>query len=152
MFDLFEALMAGNPQPALAITDRMYERGADLGVVLQDLLELVHTLTRLKSVPALRESQDLPEAERTQRRRAGRPAAGAGAGSGLADAAEGGGRGRNCTRPAGRGRDGADPAVPCRRPAATRRPGTPPDRGVGRHSAIVRGGASAPSPRKRGPR
>ena len=43
--------MAGKPAAALAITDRAYERGADLGVVLQDLLELVHTVTRLKSVP-----------------------------------------------------------------------------------------------------
>jgi len=66
VFDLFEAAMAGNPRQALHITDRMYERGADLGVVLQDLLELVHTLTRLKSVPALRDSQELPEAERTR--------------------------------------------------------------------------------------
>jgi DNA polymerase-3 subunit gamma/tau len=30
------------------------------------LLELVHTLTRLKSIPGLRESHDLPEAERTR--------------------------------------------------------------------------------------
>ncbi len=66
VFELFEATMAGRPQQALQITDRMYERGADLGVVLQDLLELVHTLTRLKSIPALRDSQDLPEAERTR--------------------------------------------------------------------------------------
>ncbi len=66
VFDLFEAAMAGNPRQALHITDRMYERGADLGVLLQDLLELVHTLTRLKSVPALRDSQELPEAERTR--------------------------------------------------------------------------------------
>ncbi len=66
VFDLFEAVMAGTPQPALQITDRMYEQGADLGVVLQDMLELVHTLTRLKSVPALRESQELAEAERTR--------------------------------------------------------------------------------------
>ena len=34
--------------------------------MLQDLLELVHTLTRLKSVPALRDSRELPEAERTR--------------------------------------------------------------------------------------
>jgi DNA polymerase-3 subunit gamma/tau len=34
--------------------------------LLQDLLELLHTVTRLKSVPSLRESQDLPEAERTR--------------------------------------------------------------------------------------
>ncbi len=50
VFELFETVMAGIPRQALQITDRMYERGADLGVVLQDLLELVHTLTRLKAV------------------------------------------------------------------------------------------------------
>jgi len=66
IFDLFEAMMAGKPAAALAITDRAHERGADLGVLLQDLLDLVHTVTRLKSVPALRDSADLPEAERTR--------------------------------------------------------------------------------------
>jgi DNA polymerase-3 subunit gamma/tau len=66
VFDLMEAVMAGKPVAALAITDRAYERGADLGVLLQDLLELVHTLTRLKAVPALRDSPDLPETERTR--------------------------------------------------------------------------------------
>ena len=35
--------MAGKPAAALAITDRAHEHGADLGVMLQDLLELVHT-------------------------------------------------------------------------------------------------------------
>ena len=34
--------------------------------MLQDLLDLVHSVTRLKSVPALRNSTDLPEAERTR--------------------------------------------------------------------------------------
>ncbi len=66
VFDLFEALMAGKPDAALAITDRAHEHGADLGVMLQDLLDLVHTLTRLKAVPALRDSADLPEAERAR--------------------------------------------------------------------------------------
>jgi DNA polymerase-3 subunit gamma/tau len=66
VFDLLEAVLGGNPAAALAATDRAYERGADLGVMLQDLLELVHTLTRLKSVPALRDSHELPEAERTR--------------------------------------------------------------------------------------
>ncbi len=66
VFDLFEAVMAGRPADALAITDRAHERGADLGVLLQDLLEVVHTLTRLKSVPALKDSNELPEAERTR--------------------------------------------------------------------------------------
>ncbi len=65
-FDLFEAAMGGQPAAALAITDAAYARGADLGVMLQDVLELVHTVTRLKSVPALRESAELPEAERVR--------------------------------------------------------------------------------------
>jgi DNA polymerase-3 subunit gamma/tau len=66
VFDLLEAVMAGKPADALAVTDRAHERGADLGVVLADLLELIHTITRLKAVPALRDSAELPEAERTR--------------------------------------------------------------------------------------
>ncbi len=66
VFDLFEALMAGHPAEALAVTDRAHALGADLGVLLQDLLDLVHTLSRLRSVPALRDSAELPEAERTR--------------------------------------------------------------------------------------
>ena len=66
VFDLLEAVMAGQPRQALQITEQAHERGADLGMLLQDLLELIYTVTRLKSVPSLRESQDLPEAERTR--------------------------------------------------------------------------------------
>jgi DNA polymerase-3 subunit gamma/tau len=66
VFDLMDAVMAGQPRQALQITEQAYERGADLGVMLQDLLELTYTVTRLKSVPSLRDSQDLPEAERTR--------------------------------------------------------------------------------------
>jgi DNA polymerase-3 subunit gamma/tau len=66
VFELMDAVMAGKTAAALAITDKAYERGADLGTLLQDLLELLHTVTRLKSVPGLRESHDLPEAERTR--------------------------------------------------------------------------------------
>ncbi len=66
VFDLLEAVMAGRPAEALAITERAHELGGDLGVMLADLLDLLHTLTRLKSVPELRHSRDLPEAERTR--------------------------------------------------------------------------------------
>ncbi|HME26820.1 MAG TPA: DNA polymerase III subunit gamma/tau [Acetobacteraceae bacterium] len=64
VFDLAEAVMAGQPRQALQITELAHERGADLGMMLQDLLELIYTVTRLKSVPSLRDSQELPEAER----------------------------------------------------------------------------------------
>jgi DNA polymerase III subunit gamma/tau len=66
VFDLFEAVMEGKPAEALALTDRAHARGADPGVMLQDLLELVHSVTRLKSIPALRDSAELPEAERVR--------------------------------------------------------------------------------------
>ncbi len=66
VFDLMDAVMGGQPGNALQICDRAHERGADLGMMLQDLLELTYTITRLKSVPSLRESQELPEAERTR--------------------------------------------------------------------------------------
>ncbi len=64
VFDLMDAVMAGQPRQALQITELAHERGADLGMLLQDLLELTYTVTRLKSVPSLRDSQELPEAER----------------------------------------------------------------------------------------
>ena len=66
VFDLMEAAMGGRPADALAITDRAYALGADMGQLLGDLLELTHTLSRLKTVPDLRRSQELPEAERTR--------------------------------------------------------------------------------------
>ncbi len=66
VFDLMEAAMAGRAADVLAITDRAYALGADLGVLLGDLMELTHTLSRLKTVPELRQSQDLPEVERVR--------------------------------------------------------------------------------------
>ena len=66
VFDLMEAVVAGNPSAALEITDRAHAFGADLGTVLTDLVELVHMLTRLRSVPNLRNGTTLPEAERTR--------------------------------------------------------------------------------------
>jgi DNA polymerase-3 subunit gamma/tau len=66
VFDLLEALLAGQPAAALAITDRAHAFGADFGMLLHDLLSLVHTLTRLKTVPGLRDGASLPEAERVR--------------------------------------------------------------------------------------
>ena len=66
LFDLVEALMAGRTADALGITDRAHALGADLGVLLADLLDVLNTLTRLKVVPALRDGNELPELERTR--------------------------------------------------------------------------------------
>ena len=66
VFDLMEAVMAGDPAAALAITAQAHERGADLGLLLGDLLELTHTLTRLRAIPDLADSATLPELERVR--------------------------------------------------------------------------------------
>ncbi len=66
VFDLMDAVVRGDIQASLKISDDSYERGADPGVLLSDLLGLAHLLTRMKSVPALAQSGALPEMERTR--------------------------------------------------------------------------------------
>jgi len=66
VLDIMEALMAGDTPAVLSLMDRAHERGADPAVVLQDLLELTHTLTRLRAVPSLRDDPALTEGERTR--------------------------------------------------------------------------------------
>ncbi len=64
VFDLLEAAMQGRADLALGITAAAHARGADLGLMLADMLDLIHTVSRLKAIPALREGHELPEAER----------------------------------------------------------------------------------------
>jgi DNA polymerase-3 subunit gamma/tau len=63
LFDLFEGLMQGEAK-ALDQLNAMYQSGADPIVVLQDLLDLTHWLTRIKLTPAVLEQPATPEAER----------------------------------------------------------------------------------------
>jgi DNA polymerase-3 subunit gamma/tau len=66
IFDLYEAVLGGRTADALAVTDRARALGADGGALLGDMLELTHTLSRMKSLPELRGSAELPEMERTR--------------------------------------------------------------------------------------
>ena len=50
-FDLLDALFSGNVTDALGNLRAQYDLGADPVLVLQDLMDLVHWLTRLKAVP-----------------------------------------------------------------------------------------------------
>ncbi|MGY8995240.1 MAG: DNA polymerase III subunit gamma/tau [Alphaproteobacteria bacterium] len=63
VFDLFEAVMGGNIADALANLDGQYAAGVDPVVVLEDLLELTHWLTRFKAAPEAA-SHAAPEFER----------------------------------------------------------------------------------------
>ncbi len=66
VFDLFDRLMQGDIAAALGMLDELYSAGADPGVVMQDLLDLTHWLTRLKLVPDAGQTALTPEAERVR--------------------------------------------------------------------------------------
>jgi DNA polymerase-3 subunit gamma/tau len=66
--DLFEALMKGDVVAALKELREQYDIGADPGVVLSDLAEFTHFVTRVKVVPAVADDVSLSEAERVRGR------------------------------------------------------------------------------------
>ena len=68
VIDLFEATMRGDMAAALAELRAQYETGADPAVVLADLAELTHFVTRVKIVPAVAEDPALIEIERARGR------------------------------------------------------------------------------------
>ncbi|WP_445679557.1 DNA polymerase III subunit gamma/tau [Radicibacter daui] len=61
---LFETLMQGKATDVLDQLAELHAAGADPEVVLQDLLEVAHTVTRIKVSPATALAPSLPEAER----------------------------------------------------------------------------------------
>jgi DNA polymerase-3 subunit gamma/tau len=63
-YDLFEAAMRGDMAAALDRLRRQYDLGVEPEVVLQDLLELTHWLTRIKAVPAAERDTAASELER----------------------------------------------------------------------------------------
>ncbi len=66
--DLFEALMKGDVAAALKELREQYDIGADPSVVLSDLAEFTHFVTRVKVVPAVADDVSLSEAERLRGR------------------------------------------------------------------------------------
>jgi DNA polymerase-3 subunit gamma/tau len=68
IIDLFEALMRADFPCALAEVRDQYDAGADPAMVLGDLAEFTHFVTRVKVVPALADDVSLTEAERTRGR------------------------------------------------------------------------------------
>ena len=68
VIDLFEALMRGDIAAALKELRNQYDTGADPAVVLADLAEFTHFVTRIKIVPAVADDPSLIEVERTRGR------------------------------------------------------------------------------------
>jgi DNA polymerase-3 subunit gamma/tau len=66
VIDLFEALMKGDIAAALGELRAQYDAGADPVVVLTDLAEFTHLVTRLKLVPEALRDNSLNQAERVR--------------------------------------------------------------------------------------
>ena len=66
--DLFEALMKGDMAAALKELREQYDIGADPVVILTDLAEFTHFVTRVKVVPAVADDVSLSEPERVRGR------------------------------------------------------------------------------------
>ncbi len=121
VIDLFEALMRADMAAALDELRGQYDSGADPAMVLGDLAEFTHFVTRVKVVPSSRRRRVADRGRAHPRPRLCDKTLDAGIGALLADAAQGHRRGRS-RRPADRRRrDGLGAHRLCRRPADARR-------------------------------
>ncbi len=66
IFDLYKDILEGKTADALAKLRHQFHHGADPAVIIQDMLELTHWLTRLKVVPDAGDDLVTSEAERKQ--------------------------------------------------------------------------------------
>ncbi len=127
VLDLFEKVMAGQVADALTDLNALYDHGADPLAVMQDLLETVHFLTRVKVAPG---AQGFFDGGSGEAKRAADMAVKLSVPSldaRLAGAAQGSARSARRDA-AGCGlRNGADPPGLCRRSTADRQAGARPD-------------------------
>ena len=68
VIDLFGHLMAGNIEDALAELQAQYDVGADPAIVLTDLADFTHLVTRMKVAPKSADEASVTEAERARGR------------------------------------------------------------------------------------
>ncbi len=68
IIDLFDQLMRGDAPAALTTLGELYESGADPAVLLEDLANFTHVVTRLKMTPTAADDAALTEEERTRGR------------------------------------------------------------------------------------
>jgi DNA polymerase-3 subunit gamma/tau len=68
VWDLFDATMRGDAPEALSLLEELYGVGADPAVVIEDLLDITHFLTRAILVPEALDRPTTAELERTRGR------------------------------------------------------------------------------------
>ncbi|MBI1363249.1 MAG: DNA polymerase III subunit gamma/tau [Proteobacteria bacterium] len=66
LYDLLENLLTGQTTPVVEVLADMYSLGHDPLLLISELMELCHLLTRLKAIPKAAEAPDLTELDRTR--------------------------------------------------------------------------------------
>ena len=64
IFDLMEAIFKGKASNALEIFNRLHQAGADVVMIFDEMLNIVHFITQIKIVPELKDDIHIPELER----------------------------------------------------------------------------------------
>ena len=66
IFDLLEKILEGNSSQALDIYRNLYDYGADVIMIFDELLNVIHFLTQIKIAPNLKDDIFIPEIERSR--------------------------------------------------------------------------------------
>ena len=66
IFDLIEKILEGNSFEALALYKKLYDLGADVIMIFDEMMNVIHFLTQLKMAPDIKDDIYIPEIERTR--------------------------------------------------------------------------------------
>ena len=66
VFDLLDAIFNGNAPLALEIFQKLYQVGADILLIFDEMLKITHFLTQIKISPKIKDDIYIPELERTK--------------------------------------------------------------------------------------
>ena len=66
VFDLLESIFSGDAPQAIKIYNSIYEAGADVVMIFDEMLNIVHFITQMKIAPELKNELYIPELERTR--------------------------------------------------------------------------------------
>ena len=64
IFDLLDAIFNGNAVNSLEIFNRIYDSGADIIMIFDEILNIVHFITQIKITPELKDDIQIPDLER----------------------------------------------------------------------------------------
>ncbi len=66
IFDLLEKILEGNSMESLNLYRNLYDLGADVTMIFDELINVVHFLTQIKISPKIKDDIYIPEIERTR--------------------------------------------------------------------------------------